>query len=152
MLPLSLSSLDRVDWVPVDRTANIILELARHFDDGTATTSTPVFHIVNPSICSWSSLVPAVASSLGPSVKVVPWDMWLAGLEETLHHDYQENHAQNPGVKLIDFYRGVGEAGEAGLELPVLETTNTRKSSPTLDSLEPVKGDWMKRWMEQWGF
>lgn len=151
MLPESLSSLDRIDWVPVDKTAHIILELGQLGETGRASSDTtmPVFHVVNPSTCSWSSLLPSIQSCLGPFVSTVPWRTWLDALEAS---EQRGDLEQNPGVKLLDFYRGVGQAGDAGLELPVLETKVSQMKSQTLRSLGPVKGEWMKQWMEQWKF
>lgn len=151
MLPESLSSLNRIDWVPVDKTAKTILELRQLGETGRVSSDTgmPVFHIVNPSTCSWSSLLPSVQSCLGPSVSTVSWKTWLDALEAS---EQRGDLGQNPGVKLLDFYRGVDQAGDAGLELPVLETKVSQMKSQTLRSLGPITEGWMRQWMDQWNF
>lgn len=62
------------------------------------------------------------------------------------------DYETNPGLKLLPFYRNVTKAGEAGLELPVLETTISQARSPTLRTVGPVSPAWVDAWMKQWAF
>jgi hypothetical protein len=152
MVPATLASLDRIDWLPVNHASKIVVELAgldRIEESTMKSSSANIFHEVNPRAVSWDDLVPAVTASFGSGVSVVPWSVWLSALEKS---EAGGDFGQNPGLKLLDFYRGVDIAAEAGLQLPVLETTNTQLRSMTLRALEPVRKDWMSQWMVQWGF
>ncbi|KAJ5508032.1 Male sterility NAD-binding [Penicillium freii] len=85
VLPSTLESLNRVDWIPVDLLADILIQLAGVATNGTngvngtangssATAHTlPVYHAVNPNAVDWASLVPMVANHLGRSIKIVSW-------------------------------------------------------------------------------
>jgi hypothetical protein len=107
------------------------------------------FHTVNPSVCPWSSLVSTIATSLGPSIRIVPWATWLSAL-----HASREKGGidQKPRVKLLDFYDAADQMGKAGLELPVLETEVTTLKSETLRRVGPIREEWMREWMKQWAF
>lgn len=168
-MPSTLASLDRVDWLPVNYTAEIISELAGlsgggdgddDDDDEAASTDSNskqkprVYHVVNPLACSWSALVPTVREGLlGPdaNIDIVPWAEWLAALEAgevAGGHDYE----QNPALRLLPFYRTITKASEAGRQLPVLQTTMSQQRSKTLRGLGPVSPAWMAQWMKQWAF
>lgn len=153
MIPSSLQSLDRVEWIPVNRLSEIILELSGLKDSRLAQrshgASIPVFHAVNTSPCSWSSLLPAITSSLSQKIEMVTWSRWLSKLQDS---QGLADVANNPAIKLLDFYEQVDSKGKAGLALPMLETAVTRTHSPTLSRLSPVNEDWMLAWMKQWRF
>jgi hypothetical protein len=58
MIPLALSSLDRVDWLLVNKVSKIVVELAglyggQAFID--SDSSMQIFHRVNSSAISWSA-------------------------------------------------------------------------------------------------
>ncbi len=153
MLPDSLPSLNRIDWLPVNLLSQIVVELAG-LDSVPLATSTPskpmtIFHAVNPSTTPWSTLIPAIASSLGPSVEVVPWGQWFKALQESQE---KTDIKLNPGLKLLDFYEGADRMGKEGLEVPVLETVVTLSRSKSLGEVGAVSVEWMKEWMGQWGF
>ncbi|TVY44181.1 Non-canonical non-ribosomal peptide synthetase [Lachnellula subtilissima] len=144
MLPSILPSLDRIDWLPVNQLAQIILELNELDSIPSSSTSPPpfmpIFHTVNPSTTPWSSLLPTIKAHLGSSVQIVPWDTWLLTLRAS-----QEGAeiAQNPGIKLLDFYEAADRMGKLGLELSMLETVNTEKMSKTLKEMGKVTPEWM---------
>ena len=56
--------------------------------------------------------------------------------------------AQNPGVKLLEFFEGMS-AGGVDAEL---ETKETVKGSETMRELEAVGREWMEIWLRQWDF
>ncbi len=153
MLPDSLPSLDRVDWLPVNLLSQIIVELAG-LDSAPRATSTPsktmpIFHAANPSATTWSTLIPAITSSLGPGVKIVPWGEWLQALQESQEKADVE---LNPGLKLLDYYEAADRMGREGLELPILELEGTLRESRSLGEVGVVSGEWMGEWMRQWEF
>jgi hypothetical protein len=152
MVPSTLSSLDRVDWLPVNDCSRIVIELAGLSGASETVDITPpphIFHGVNPALTSWSSLIPAVTAAFGPAVSVVPWATWLSALETS---EQKGDFVKNPAIKLLEFYKNVDKAHLSGFELPVLETNITQTKSETLRALGPVKEDWMSQWMSQWAF
>ncbi|KAJ5654232.1 Male sterilityNAD-binding [Penicillium lividum] len=168
VLPSTLGSLSRVDWIPVDLLADILVQLSGAASDATngfvginsvgvatkGTTHTfPVYHAVNPNAVEWASLVPTVAKHLGQSVKVVSWAEWVDALRNSRSTATAVlSLAQNPALKLFDFFDSVAKAGEKGEEWPVLETKETLKKSPRLAEVKPVSEEWMKLWLDQWKF
>lgn len=154
MVPSTLSSMNRIDWLPVNLTAKVVIELcglSNSVKDDVKEESSPlrIYHVLNPQATSWEEILPAVTSGLGPDVSVVDWSVWLKALEES---EQKEDVDSNPGVKLLDFYRASDKAGSMGLNLPVLETEETRAASETLREMGPVRQEWMAEWMKQWNF
>ncbi len=162
-LPASLASLDRIDWVPVNRAADILVELlfaGSSTEQEQGNTATAVYHLVNPTAAAWADLLPTIQACLaqsGTAAEVVAWDAWLAALGASAEEAERQgqggagaepDYDANPGLKLLDFYR----AATAAPPLPVLGTEATLKHSPTLRSLGAVTPAWMGTWMAQWGF
>lgn len=157
MLPSTLASLNRVDWLPVNMLSHVILEFANLDSKLGSTLSEPpiryqessVYHAVNPNATLWSSLVPVTASFLGSAVKVVPWEAWFTALRAS---EGSRSLEDNPALKLFDFFKAADERAKAALELPVLRTERSALKSPTLQSIGPIREEWMIEWMEQWNF
>ncbi|MCJ1387732.1 hypothetical protein MMC18_000575 [Xylographa bjoerkii] len=168
VLPSTLGSMGRVDWIPVDILADIIVELAgvgepvngvskaysngSHSDDTLPTSSLPVYHAVNPKATHWAKLVPTVSKYIGPSVKVVSWGEWVEALRNSKHDATAANLKQNPALKLLDFFESMERAAKMGKQMPVLETKVSARRSRTMASLEPVSEEWMEIWLKQWVF
>lgn len=162
--------MDRVDWIPVNILADIIVELAgaaeshttdgasgmdangTHTASGLPTTTVPVYHAVNPKAIDWAELVPTITKYLGQSVKVVSWGEWMDALQNSMHDATVANLKQNPALKLLDFFQSIDEVVKRGERWPVMETRASARKSPTMASLEPVGEEWMKLWLRQWKF
>ncbi|KAF2146409.1 uncharacterized protein K452DRAFT_264205 [Aplosporella prunicola CBS 121167] len=159
VLPSTLGPLSRVDWIPVDILADVIVELSGAADDGrtvaivsrnAAAIEPAVYHAVNPNAIDWASLVPSVAKHLGESITIVEWDQWMDALRKsTLGATATVSLKQNPALKLLDFFESWGTADEAE-EWPVLETAETAKKSTKMAELQPVSEEWMELWLRQW--
>ena len=78
---------------------------------------------------------------------MVSFKNWVEALKKSSSET--EHVAQNPGLKLLEFYEGMSNAG--GMEA-VLQTGETVKGSETMRGLGAVSAEWMEIWMEQWGF
>ncbi|KAL3420250.1 L-aminoadipate-semialdehyde dehydrogenase (nonribosomal peptide synthetase) [Phlyctema vagabunda] len=152
LIPSSLSSMSSIDWLPVNSLSTILAELASLSSPETSTSSPsehmPIFHTVNPSTVPWSALLPTITSHLGPTVAVTGWKDWLAALEQSASNG--DDVEKNPGIKLLDFYRGLEHA--TGADAPVYQTANTVRYSRTLEALGPVQPEWFTEWLTQWGF
>ena len=142
-IPDSLGSTARIDWIPVDVLAKVIIEL---FTAEDRNPEVRVFHVVNPVSVGWSSLLPTIQRHLGESVIKAPFSTWVDRLEASASD--LENVEENPAIKLLPFYQQIASITRG--EFPVLDTTNARHFSPTLANLGPVCPEWMETWLKQW--
>ena len=158
-IPSSLGSANEINWIPVDILAQIITELFLDSDihsssSPTTTRITQIFHLTNPSSITWDVLLPIIQTHLSetqnqnqnlPTTRLQTWVQHLQASAANL-----QNLTNNPAVRLLDFYESISR--ENAPKFPKLDITNAKQRSPTLAALGPVRGDWMKLWLRQWGF
>lgn len=155
-------ALGDVDWIPVDLLASIIWELSSgppttttaHGGDGRG--SLQIFHLVNPVRRPWAEIQPVVRAELGRSAPVPLEDVsmgdWVMELENT-NLDDKEAVAAKPAVKILEFFRNVGEKeGVVVGKGTSFATDRARKSSGTISDLSPVNDEWLRKWLRDWGF
>ncbi|KAM3081036.1 hypothetical protein ACMFMG_004993 [Clarireedia jacksonii] len=145
---------DNVDFVPVDLLGSILVDLAMatvsssktQEDDGAAT----VFNLRNPHLVPWHTLLPAVVAA--KPLQVVSPATWLASLKASSETDGGDETARNPAVKLLDFFAGlwaINTQDFKGLAQPMV-VDRALRASPIMRKLEPVKVEWMRKWVEEW--
>ncbi|XXH02838.1 hypothetical protein Hte_009225 [Hypoxylon texense] len=146
-LPSDLARLSRVDWVPVDKSAAAVLEIAGISQKVPAGDVGSYFHVVNPTAVSWSWIAQAVQEFYGRDriPELVGFQEWVARLEESSPR--KEWH-QNPGLKLLDTFRTMSTAEK---ELVVFDTQKTAARSPTMHAMTAITPQMMKHWCKQWG-
>lgn len=146
-LPQTLGPMDDLDWVPVDSTGSIIVELLLSGNPGSSQTA--FYHISNPSRTPWQRLRPLVQSTLG-GLRTVPLDEWVRLLQES-GHDGQADLDRNPAYKLMSVFDDLADKAVhlPKARTPVLDVALTAKVSPTLANLQPVNEAWMRQWMRQ---
>ena len=150
-IPESLGLMGKVEWIPVDILAQIVLELFNPPASDDAEAVTQVFHVVNPSATEWGALLPTVKKYLGEGVETVSLGTWVSRLRA--HADEGKELEKFPAAKLLGFFEEVVVAGEkAGRVFPTMETGRATAGSKLLAELEAVGEEWMGLWMEQWGF
>ena len=161
LLPSDLAALGTIDWIPVDLTAKILIELAFADSDENGGENDELdyplhtaagmrtFHVVNTKVCHWQDLLPAVRDHLGGAVRVVPFRDWVAALDREACDGADDI---NPGAKLVDFFRGLLRSMDAGREYTRLDTRMTERHTKTLRELGPVTEEWMRIWLKQWDF
>lgn len=150
-LPSELGAMDRVDWTPAEAIAKLVLEAAGvtrvmlQADDING-----YYHGVNPHETKWGSLAAAVQEFYGKDRirELVPFSEWCDRLEKT-QADGEESVAHNPGVKLLDSYRGMAAA--AGMKPVVYDMAKTSERCPVVGETTAVTPDMMKHWCGQWG-
>lgn len=149
IIPETLGNMWNIDWIPIDILSTIILELALYSTAGSGSTPPRVYHTVNPSLTTWTALLPHIQSQMSPpTVRAVPLATWVKTLRASAATSLtKEALDANPALKLMDFYEAL-LSPDAGLA--VLQTVHTEDSSPALRSLGPVGGEWMAKWMRQW--
>lgn len=171
------SSLNTIDWVPVDLLAEVIIELALGETNGSnqnvsngdrAVTATPrgrarVFHPLNPQPTTWGAVRPIVTDALyastGKQLETIPFDSWLKKVRHNIEQKVDGRNALkddeieaflrvNPAVKLLDFYEEVMRT--QGRPANKLEIRETERSSAKLRALEGVKAEWIWKWVREW--
>ncbi|KAH8664416.1 male sterility protein-domain-containing protein [Xylariales sp. PMI_506] len=166
MVPFTLGAADMLDWVPMDTLARVATELfAASYSD--AITSDPpkkrfgiikskqaaaacnVYHISNPQEVSWRTLIPIIRQHLGSDLRIVPLIEWVDALRARAE---SPEASEIPGLKLWDFFDNLRDKA---IRFPKaraanLEVKYTRKQSPTLDNLGPMRAEWMDLWLRQW--
>ncbi|APA15728.1 hypothetical protein sscle_15g104980 [Sclerotinia sclerotiorum 1980 UF-70] len=161
-IPSSLgSSLGKIDWVPVDLLADIIVELTL-YENKEKETQIQVFHPLNPHPTTWENvkedLVADLSSITGKEIDIVPLDIWIARVKQDVESkagvgkmlidgELDGILEVNPAVKLIDFYEDV--LGDKGVS-NVLEVEGTMRVSGALRGLERVQRGWIGKWIGEW--
>lgn len=150
-LPKNLGAMDRVDWTPAEAIAKLVLEA------GGVTRVMPqasdingYYHGVNPHETKWESLAAAVQQFYGPEriQELITFSEWCDRLEKT-EADGEYTVTRNPGVKLIDSYRGMAAA--AGMEPVVYDMANTTERCSVVRETTAVTPGMMAHWCKQWG-
>lgn len=147
VIPESLGTMQDIDWIPIDLLSTIISELA--LKPSSPDELAKVYHTVNPSITTWTTLLPHVQFELGSKVAVVSFTAWLKKLRASSASSLlAQDFTLNPALKLLDFYEGLSHSDSAP---PRLATVKTERECGLLAEVGPVTGDWMTRWIRQWG-
>jgi hypothetical protein len=157
IFPATFPSRDRIDWLPVDKLATILLEILQTVSTThSATTTTQdgpggaqVFHVVNPHPASWQTdLSPIIAGALG--VRAVEFPEWVSALRASAEEAIASGHIdldRNPAIRLLEFYEGAAAA-----EAPrMLSSARAEEASLALAKVGPVGEGWLWVWLEQWG-
>lgn len=144
-LPADLGSMNRIDWTPVERVAQLMLEVVGVTRAVDPKDITGYFHGVNPSWTSWDKLAPAILDYYGKEriPETVSFKEWVARLAKS------ETADGNPGIKLLDTYRAM--AADA-VEMPPYAVTRTVARSPAMASTKAITAELMQNWCKQWGF
>ncbi|KAI0007681.1 nonribosomal peptide synthetase [Xylariaceae sp. FL0662B] len=152
-LPSHLANMNRVDWTPAERIANLVLEVVGVSQKITTKDINGYYHGVNPSATAWTDLAPAVQEFYGKNriSELVSFEEWVRRLENSQATD-TEALDKNPGVKLLDTYRAMSNAHKQGFKPMVLDTAHTQERSSTMKSTKAVTPEMMKHWCKQWGF
>ncbi|MCJ1401925.1 hypothetical protein MMC11_005142 [Xylographa trunciseda] len=146
-VPKNIPSQDTVQWVPVDATARIIVELVlSDAKEPTYPAWTKYHNIINPHYGSWKALIPTIVKNLGEDIEPVSFGAWFDALEATAAKP--QDVAKNPAIKLLEWF----EQMKAGGEEAELETAETATRSETLRGLTAVGPEWMEIWLKQWDF
>lgn len=151
-LPSNLGSMSRIDWTPAERIAKLVLEASGVAPERVVAEANAIngyYHGVNPHAAKWADLAAAVQDFYGREriAELVPFHEWIDRLEKT-QGDGEASLAKNPGVKLIDSYRGMASA-PAGV---IYDMTKTAERCPSVRTTTAITPGMMKHWCKQWGF
>jgi thioester reductase-like protein/aryl carrier-like protein len=167
LLPDSLgASMNRIDWIPVDLLSEIMVELSlppnvTQRTDNNNNGTCKVFHLVNPSATTWSTVLPAAQALLedmtARPVRLVPASSWLGSLQrdvESIGEEKMEDGAfaalvrTHPAIKLFSFFATVMTDNDDGTNR--LDITNTLDNSSGISQLASVGEPWLRKWIEEW--
>lgn len=147
----------RVDWVPIDTLAEVLVELA--LSPTAAFAETQVFHPLNPHPTSWDAIRPSIVDELsslsGKPIETISLAAWLQRVRKSSEsagntakeRDLDQHLKLNPALKLLDFYEDVLASQERG---NVLLIDEAEKQSATLAALSGVKEEWVRKWVREW--
>ena len=159
VLPDDLGAeLNKVDWIPVDMLAQALVELGTNLRSDQVSEGAlgaRAFNVSNPKQTSWKTLLPSVISSVkkysGKEMKIIPATEWLEKLEEAGESfsadDAMDLGRTHPGIKLQEFYEARMGDGQKAIEW---EMANATSKSKRLESMSPVSGDWVDKWVKGW--
>jgi len=152
MLPETLGGMNTVDWVPVDLLATIVVEIAENIvhRKSDRAEGALVYNLVNPQTVTWPSLLPAVQEFIGVK-KVIPFDEWVQELQQSSTANNGALIASNPGLKLLDFFRGLSEK-QTTVEGSRYAVNKMLRDSKQASDLTAISPDWMRLWLRQWSF
>ncbi|TID18681.1 putative AMP dependent ligase/synthetase [Venturia nashicola] len=149
-LPDELGSFEDVDWVPIDQTAQVIVELAGASEAGG--DEGVVSHLVHPKPLPWSALLPTLESVLNykreKRMAVVPYAKWVESLRASGDGmDMAQMSKRNPAIKLLSFFEEMATDGNRQAKL---DQVKTLERSRELQKMEPLKMEWVAGWAENW--
>ncbi|KAI1088447.1 L-aminoadipate-semialdehyde dehydrogenase [Rostrohypoxylon terebratum] len=136
-------------WLPVDKCAAAILELAglsRITKNNTPDNTEEVYHVLNPSLFSWSNdLLPALRAA-GLKFEAVPQREWVRRLR-----DSEQDPQKNPPIKLLHFFEEKYDNDSAGRSGLAFETQTTEKYSETIGAGFDIIGSGiLQKCLDQW--
>ncbi|KAJ5632076.1 NRPS-like enzyme [Penicillium lividum] len=151
-LPETLGTLGRVDWVPIDLLAEILVDLALIRNTGVS-----VYHPVNLHPLSWKEIRPAIATTLQGlerTVETIPAQEWILRIHRDIELAGNKGAEglwiglkKNPAAKLLGFFEEVMGQAEAR---NVLDVRGTGLVSEKLREVDAVKSEWIEKWVQEW--
>ncbi|KAI0890390.1 L-aminoadipate-semialdehyde dehydrogenase [Annulohypoxylon maeteangense] len=151
----ALPTLDETpSWLPVDKCAAAILELSGlspSAKDNMSESSETVYHVLNPSLFSWSEdLLPALRDA-GLEFETVSQREWVRRLRES-----EPDPQKNPPIKLLHFFEQKYDNDSAGRSGLVFETQTTARYSETIGQGFAIVGSGilqkcLDNWRLAWG-
>ncbi|KAF7562315.1 hypothetical protein G7046_g1833 [Stylonectria norvegica] len=153
-IPSSLGSHDALDWVPVNKAAEILLELAlpateSYPFESTCDSGLKCYNLVNPRVADWGDMVNIIQryyGERGQPVEAVPFDTWIKELENMKISDSVVT--RYPALKLLAFYREMN-VSPRGTKIQ-FDTHLGQEQSSTLAELKAVDGKLMDSWLQGW--
>ncbi|KAF7347157.1 Acetyl-CoA synthetase-like protein [Mycena venus] len=120
--------------------------VSRAIVDAALSAEKPPFaiNLVHPRPVPWNSLMSAMASTV--QLPLVPFADWVQQLQDHSSHATAEDIENIPGLKLLDFFKGV-LSGSGNVEFA---TVKAQAMSESMKLLGPLNEDDAKKWMHYW--
>ncbi|KAH8798369.1 hypothetical protein F5884DRAFT_825466 [Xylogone sp. PMI_703] len=153
-IPDRLGSLQqKIDWIPMDVLAEVLVELAfkpvaglegrEIVVEDDVKCSAVVFHVMNPHPTTWDALLPSVIETLRLAnqgkgdIEIVAADVNIADVNSLIE--------TNPAVKMVDAYETL-----LSTEAPEFVMDRVVRASTKLKEVEAISPYWVKRWCKEW--
>ncbi|MCJ1379061.1 hypothetical protein MMC17_002161 [Xylographa soralifera] len=134
-------------WLPVDRSAGVMVDLLKidSRDDAIAETEAyPVYHIDNPVGQPWKDMSPVLAAALGiPPHGIIPFEDWIERVRQS-----PLSEMENPAARAIGFLEGHFERMACGGI--VLDTQRASEHSQTMATEGPVSAEVVRSYVSNW--
>ncbi|KAJ5556369.1 acetyl-CoA synthetase-like protein [Penicillium frequentans] len=147
-------ALERIDWLPVDLLADILVDLALL----RSSCALNFYHLVNLHPQFWKEIRPIVADILrkasGRSLETISEREWVLrvrrGVElasQAGEKELQLQLSKNPAAKLLEFFE---TAMAQTTPENVLDVQDTAQVSKKLREVDAVKPEWIQKWAQEW--
>ncbi|KAL6721956.1 hypothetical protein ACLMJK_001061 [Lecanora helva] len=172
-IPASLgSTLGKIDWVPIDKLAEVIVDLALNCGyrgtPGTSSKGAAVFHPLNPKPTTWEAIRDVLIDEISPparddnckeKMELVATKSWLARIRKSMEamvngrnnfkdEDLASFLEENPAAKLLDFFEETLLRGDTASN--ELEIDKTLQNSEKLRGIGSIRPEWIRKWVREW--
>jgi hypothetical protein len=126
VIPSSLDSLDKIDWMPIDVVTAVVCDII----PAESHEACQVYNIVNPHTTTWTESLPEL--SCFDKLKRVAFPDWVRVLEERIESD---QGGCSLASSLIDFFES---ACANGKEKPLIDCSKSLAIGPTLKNAQGI--------------
>ncbi|KAK7931080.1 hypothetical protein PG985_001792 [Apiospora marii] len=131
-------------WLPVDKSASVMVDLLNIDDDSSLREAHPVYHVDNPVGQPWNEMSKVLAGALDiPAGDIVPFAEWIRRVRESAL-----SAAENPAVHLLGFLESHFERMACGGI--VLDTQRSGEHSRTMAAEGPVSAEVARAYVSSW--
>lgn len=134
-------------WLPVDRSAGVMVDLLKidSHDDATAETEAyPVYHVDNPVGQPWKDMSAVLAAALDiPPHSIIPFEDWITRVRQS-----PLSETENPAARAIDFLEGHFQRMACGGI--ILDTQRASEHSKTMATEGPVSAEVVRSYVSTW--
>ncbi|KAI2466205.1 putative polyketide synthase [Annulohypoxylon bovei var. microspora] len=132
-------------WLPVDRSAGVMVDLLRIDDrDGTTAGVSPVYHIDNPVGQPWKNMSAVLAAALDiPAHGIIPFQDFVERVRRS-----PLSEKENPAARVVGFLEGHFERMACGGI--ILDTQRVSEHSETMARQGPVSDEVVRSYVAAW--
>ncbi|PYI02380.1 putative polyketide synthase [Aspergillus sclerotiicarbonarius CBS 121057] len=131
-------------WLPVDKSARVMVDLLNIDCRDDASDAYPVYHVDNPVGQPWTEMTRVLASALDvPPQGIVPFEEWINRVRTS-----SLSAAENPAALALGFLEGHFERMACGGI--VLDTRRSSEHSTTMAAEGPVSAEVVRAYVSSW--
>ncbi|KAF7181793.1 hypothetical protein CNMCM7691_001090 [Aspergillus felis] len=131
-------------WLPVDKSASVMVDLLNIDNRDDATEAYPVYHVDNPVGQQWKEMSTVLAAALDiPPHGIVPFEEWIKRVRQS-----SLSPAENPAALALGFLDGHFERMACGGI--VLDTQRSSEHSKTMAAEGPVSAEVVRSYVSSW--